>query len=79
MPRPSLGPSIVRSFAIPVDLDDWLEQRARPGGPDSYCPAGKSKRETVVLALQLFRELSDGVPSPASQTVLADALSRLDA
>jgi len=73
------GPRVARRFDIPVELDEWLEARARPAGPDSYCPTARSKNATVTLALYLLRELTEGIPSPASTAVMDEALADLEA
>lgn len=63
---------------LPVELRDWLEHKARPGGPDSYCPAERSVNALIVNAVLLYRELDSGVPSPVSAHLLDQALAGLD-
>lgn len=78
MAYPAQGERVRFSVALPAELHGWLEAEARPGGPDSYCPAGRSINDLVVQGVLLLRELRAGIPSPVSERLLDEALASLD-
>ena len=68
-----------RYFVIPLELDEWLTEIARPD-PDFPYLASKdmSKNAIVTRGLYLVRELLSGIPSPASTELLDMALAKLE-
>lgn len=79
MAYPAQGERVEQKVRLPKELHDWLEAEARPGGPDSYCPAGRTVNDLIVQGVLLLRELRAGIPSPVSTALLDQALADLDA